>query len=232
MLCRFAICDDEAAAREQLAGMVRDWAEARGHAAPVECFPSAEAFQFRYAEEQRFDVLLLDIEMGGMNGVALAKGIRAENRQVQIVFVTGYMEYIADGYDVEALHYLIKPVTLEKLHAVLDRAVERLARSARVLTLHLAQGYVRVPLHEIRYLEVQRNYVTVYAREDYTVKAALGELERELDEQFCRVGRSYILNLRCIRSVTRTQALLAGGERIPLPRGVYDALNRAMMDRL
>ena len=73
---------------------------------------------FRYAEDKEWDILLLDIEMGAMDGVSLAKKIRQENETVQILFVTGFADYISEGYEVAALHYLMKPVKQEKLFAV------------------------------------------------------------------------------------------------------------------
>ncbi len=85
-----------------------------GHTAELLRFPSAEAFLFHYAEDKSCDILLLDVEMGAMNGVELAKRIREENDALQIVFITGYTDYIAEGYDVSALHYLVKPVSREK----------------------------------------------------------------------------------------------------------------------
>ena len=71
---------------------------------------------------ENFDLLFLDIEMkpDGMNGVELASKLRKNDHAIQIVFVTGYMEYIADGYDVEALHYLLKPVTEAKWRVCLS----------------------------------------------------------------------------------------------------------------
>ena len=121
--------------------------------------------------------------------VELAKRIRQKNKALQIVFITGYTDYIAEGYDVSALHYLVKPVSREKLFTVLDRAAERLHSAERALLLELPGETVRVPLHEIDYLEVRQNYVTVHAGETYTVKKTLGAMERELDDRFFRAGR-------------------------------------------
>ncbi len=226
---RIAICDDAAADRENLEGMVRRWAQAAGRGVRVDGFPSAESFLFAYAERQDYDIVLLDIEMGGMDGVTMAKRLRRENDTVQIVFVTGYADYISEGYDVAALHYLMKPVREEKLHAVLDRAAERLAKNERVLTLEPGGETVRVPVYQIRYAEVFGNYVTVHALQDYTVKMTLGRLEEQLDERFYRVGRSALVNLTRISRVTRTEILLDGGETVPLPRGAYDGVNRAII---
>ena len=198
----------------------------------MRAFPSAEAFLFQYAEEKDFDILLLDIEMGGMDGLTMARAVRRENEDAQIVFITGYSDYIADGYDVAALHYLIKPVRQEKLFQVLDRAAERLKKNEKRLLLETGGETVLVPLGEIRYLEVVRNYVTVHGRKDVTVKKPLSEFEPELDERFFRAGRSLILNLTCIRRVGKTEAFLSDGTALPLPRGQYEALNRAIIARL
>ena len=88
---------------------------------------------------------------------------------------------------------------------------------------------VRIPFYEIRYLDVRQNYVTVHGKQDYTVKRTLGDFERELDDRFCRVGRSMIVNLRFIRRVTRLDVTLSDGSVLPLPRGAYEPLNRAII---
>lgn len=93
-----------------IAGLVMGWAAAGDDTVAIKAFPSAEAFLFHYADAKDFDILLLDIEMGGMVGVELAREVRRDNETVQIIFITGYSDYIAAGYDVAALHYLVKPV--------------------------------------------------------------------------------------------------------------------------
>lgn len=225
---RLAICDDRPEDSKLVAALVEDWTSARGIAAGYEVFPSAEALLFRM-EETRFDILLLDVEMGGMDGVTLAKHIREGDRAVQIVFVTGYTDYIAEGYDVAALHYLVKPVSRDKFFTVLDRAVEKMKQSSRVLDLSIGGEMVRVPLDELKYLEVIKNYVTLHASADYTVKSALKDFEDKLDGRFFRIGRGVILNLEQIRRVTKQEVTLNSGDRIPLPRGMYEPLNRAII---
>ena len=128
-----------------------------------------------------------------------------------------------------ALHYLLKPVDGDKLRTVLDRAVDKVRREERVLTLEQGGEMVRIPLGEIRYLEVCRNYVTVHGREDYTTKATLRGLEEELDGRYHRLGRSMVVNLEAVRRVTRSQVVLADGSVLPLPRGAYEGLNRAII---
>lgn len=172
---------------------------------------------------------LIKIEMGAVDGVTMAKELRKNNDTVQIVFITGYSDYISEGYEVAALHYLMKPVKEEKLCSVLDRAAEKLAKNEKVLTFEVGGEMVRVPIYQIRYADVFGNYVTIHASSDTTVKMTLCELEKQLDERFYRVGRSTIVNLTQISRVTKTEIKLADGTAIPLPRGAYDGINRAII---
>ena len=131
MKLNIAICDDEQNQIQYIKDIVSAWAETSGHFPHFAEFPSAEAFLFDYAENQNYDILLLDIEMAKMNGIDLAKKVREENNRVQIVFITGYPDFMSEGFEVAALHYLMKPVKKEKLFSVLDRAVENIAKSPR-----------------------------------------------------------------------------------------------------
>ena len=225
---RIAICDDRQEDREYVRQLTARWAQQRGNQVEMTEFCSAEQVLFSCPQPD-FDLLLLDIEMGEMDGVSLAKQVRRTNELMQIVFITGYSDYITEGYEVAALHYLMKPVKEKKLFVVLDRAVERLHKNTKVLTLETSEEMVRVPLYQVSALEVQRNYVTVHARQDYTVKKSLSELMEQLDERFFRVGRSAVVNLNDISRVTRSDIYLTDGRSIPLPRGAYDKLNRAII---
>ena len=230
MKYKIAICDDSEADRQYVLHMVTSWAEGAGHMVHIDTFNSAENFLFHYAEENDYDLLLLDIEMGEMDGVTMAKQLRRTNDIVQIVFITGYSDYISEGYEVAALHYLMKPVKEEKLFAVLDRATDKLSRNEKVLNFEVSREMVRVPVYQIRYADVFGNYVTIHAMQDITVKMTLGDLEKQLDERFYRVGRSVIVNLTQISRVTKTEIKLLDGTAIPLPRGAYDGINRAIIN--
>lgn len=227
---KIAVCDDSAADRQYITDLTRQWATATHHTVNLCPFLSAEDFLFHYTEQSDFDILLLDIEMGAMDGVTLAKKLRQENETLQIVFITGYSDYISEGYEVAALHYLMKPVNPEKLFTVLDRATEKLRKNEKVLHFEVAGEMVRMPLYQIRYIDVQLNYATIHAKEDVTLKKSLSELADLLDDRFYRVGRSAIVNLTCISRVTKTEIHLNDGTAIPLPRGAYEGVNRAIIN--
>ena len=216
--------------RQYLSAFVSRWAVSVGHSVQIAMFASAEDFLFQYAEKSDYDILLLDIEMGSMDGVTMAKTLRKDNDTIQIIFITGYSDYISEGYEVAALHYLMKPVKQEKLFSVLDRAVEKLAKNEKVLNFEMSGEMVRIPIYQIRYAEVFGNYVTIHADDELKIKMSLGELERGLDDQFYRVGRSVIVNLTQISRVTKVEIKLNDGTAISLPRGAYDGVNRAIIN--
>ena len=227
---KIAVCDDSDTDREYISGLINRWAASTGHTVRASMFVSAESFLFHYAGENDYDILLLDIEMGTIDGVTMAKKLRQNNDTVQIVFITGYSDYISEGYEVAALHYLMKPVREEKLFSVLDRAVVKLSKNEKVLNFEIGGEMVRVPVYQIRYADVFGNYVTVHALDDVTVRMTLGDLEKELDDRFFRVSRSVIVNLTRISRVTKKEIKLNDGVSIPLPRGAYEGVNRAIIN--
>ena len=125
----------------------------------------------------------------------------------------------------------MKPLSEDKLSEVLNRAVLKIRKNEKSLFLSISGEMLRIPIYQIKYLEVQQNYVTVHAKKDYTVKKTLGEFESELDERFYRIGRSFIVNLSCIDKITKNSVHLSDGSVIPLPRGQYESLNKAFIAR-
>ena len=132
MKYRIAIVDDDQTQSEYLKNIVSFWASENKFSFNVSVFNSAESFLFNGSEQ---DILLLDIEMPGMSGIELAKRIREHNETAPIVFITGYSDYIAEGYDVSALHYLLKPIDKAKLYSVLDKAIKQIGRNEKILNL-------------------------------------------------------------------------------------------------
>ena len=112
VMLRIAVVDDEEAARELYGSLARDWARRRGVEAEVVTFASAEQLLFSL-DDAPCDVVLLDIEMPGLDGMALARELRSRGERAQIVFVTGVIDHALDGYDVDAVSYLLKPARRE-----------------------------------------------------------------------------------------------------------------------
>lgn len=226
-----AIVDDRAEDSGFVEKILNNWAEERGIRVKTRLFPSAESFLFAFSQQQDYDILLLDIEMPGMDGVTMARQIRKISDTVQIVFISGYSDYISEGYEVSALHYLLKPVKEEKLREVLDRALNKIEKNEGYLELKSSSELLRIPYHEIKYLDVYQNYVTVHGKEEHSLKRSLSHIAKELDERFYKAGRSLAVNLDYVRRVTKTEIRLSDGTVLPLPRGAYEGINRAIIER-
>lgn len=230
-----AICDDSPEALRELSDAVRSWGKTQRRAVTVERFSSAEQFLFRYEECRDFDVVLLDIEMPGENGVELAKKIRRENDRIQIVFITGYPDFIAEGYEVGALHYLMKPVSRQKLGEVLSRAAEKLQREEPSVLFQAEGTLRRVPVSQIVLAEAFAHDCAVTAADGvFTVRESISAVEKRLCEAelggFVRTHRSYLVGLRYVQSIEKTEVTLDGGRRVPLSRGSVQAVRRAFLN--
>ena len=227
---RIAVIDDRPADRDYIAALVSRWAKDRDTAVTTVPFPSAEAFLFDYSEDKNFDILLLDIEMGTINGVELAKTVRMENDAVQMVFITGFPDFIAEGYEVSALHYLMKPVDRDKLFSVLDRAAANLEKAERRLRVTFERRTDYVPFSKILYLEAQKQYVRIVTEgEEYRMKASLAETAAQLDEFFFPCQRSFIVNLRHVARILPDRVVLKNGAEVPISRGMAEKIGREII---
>lgn len=228
MIYKMAICDDQVIDRKYIQTLVEQWAKEESYAVQIESFSSGEAFLFAY-ESKKYDLLLLDIEMEQMDGVTLAKKIRQKNDGIPIIFISGYSDYLAEGYDVAALHYLLKPIKEEKLFEVLNRGIEQVEKAEQLMVVESGGITHSILLKSLRYVEVQSNYVTLHGEESYRMKKSLKEIEEELNENFYRIHRSYIVQLFWIQKATRKEVILKDGTNLPLARGKYEELNQQMI---
>ena len=228
---KIALCDDEKADIKYLTHILNKWAEARHIKTILQPFPSAESFLFEYSGDKGYDILMLDIQMEEMSGLELARFIRRDNREVQIVFITGFPDFMPDGYDISALHYLLKPVNEDKLCEVMDKALHNLKQPKKSLHVIINAEAYRIPLSEILYLESQGHYIVIRtASREYKLKMNLTEMLKSLGNGFFRCQRSFIINLEHVRKITRTSVRLDGGIDVPLSRDLYEAANRAVID--
>lgn len=232
MNLKIAICDDEQPHIEYLTSLVFTWGNANHHTCLIDSFPSAEAFLFSYEEDASYDILLLDVEMKSLSGVELAKHLRKDNSRAEIIFITSHFEFAGEGYEVDALHYLIKPVAKEKLEQVLTKAAEK--RSVQPASVVVNADGVTVRLYEkdILYVESFLHYLSVHTTDrEYKIKESISAFEEKLSEDFFRTHRSYLVNLRQIIRISRSSVTIADKTELPLARGKYDDVNRAFIER-
>jgi Response regulator of the LytR/AlgR family len=233
MELRIAICDDEQHQAQYIKTFVSKWADKKGIEVIFDMFDSAEKFlsAWIWSDCRMCDMLLLDIQMGGRNGIELAKEIRITDSRLPIIFITGFADYMSEGYDVSALHYLIKPVKEEKLFEVLDKAVTVFEVENEFITLDINRENIIIPLSDIIYIESSLHYILINTVKDqYKTKMTLTEINNKLGSGFFKCTRSFIVGLRYVRRMSNNEVILTNGVSVPLSRGLYKKISKAFIE--
>lgn len=193
-------------------------------------FASGEQFLFAWPDHPHFDLILLDIKLPGMDGMAAAKKIRAQDAKMPLAFLSNYDDYVFDGYDVNALDYILKPITPEKLTKLLDRAAA--TERPPFIILPLADGSTQVYLYDIMAFTVDGHYLTVITQEQQDAfKDSLQNIRTQLDTRFILTHRSALVNIDHIRTIGKDTVTLANGVEVPLARNRTQAVKQAFWDR-
>jgi DNA-binding LytR/AlgR family response regulator len=229
-LIRIAICDDDEKMQNNLKTAITDWAMSKDIYITVELIKSAEEFLMIWPETS-FDLAFLDIEMNAISGVELAKIIRKQNDNMLIVFVTSHSQYVLRGYDVNAMHYLIKPVSMSKLLPILDKAYT-ICKSQQSTALVISDNASKTKLQysNINYITVQSHDVSIYTNEKtYVERLPINKLVNILPDYFIRIHRSHIVNLYKVDVLYKEALVLSSGEKLPISRNNYKQVSDLFM---
>lgn len=223
-----AIVEDDAATRATTTALLTAYQTEHNQELTWTTFDSAEALLFALPDTA-FDLLLLDIRLTGRDGMTLAKSIRARDANIAIAFLSNYEQYVFDGYDVDALAYIMKPLTAPKLAGLLSKAESRMQPEALMLSIH--GNMQRVYLYDIRYVEASGHYLTVHTQtDDLTFKDTLDHLQEQLTgASFVRIHRAFIANLNFVSSLENSDLLLSDGTSIPVARGKRTTLKAQLL---
>ena len=175
------------------------------------------------------DIAILDIDFPRKqyNGLDIARRLRAARRDTVIIFVTNYIEFAPEGYEVQAFRYGLKSEISRKLEQYLAQAVAQLRSVRRTLQIQISGEYIELLLDDILYLESRRHTAVAYVRrgsgvKTYSFYASLTSLEESLGEQgFLRVHKSYLVNMRHIQKYQCKEAVLTGGVRLRVSEKSY-----------
>ncbi|MCL1794654.1 MAG: LytTR family DNA-binding domain-containing protein [Oscillospiraceae bacterium] len=231
MEIKIAVCEDKEEQSQYIKFIAGRWAEENRLQIQAEMFGSAENLKLEIAGGKKYDILLLDIEMGGQSGVELARELRLSGDNAAIIFITALADHISEGYDVSALHYLLKPIKEDKFYEVLTKAYKNMTESKRFLIVNSNGKDHRISFDDIIYIEALRNLVAVKTIDNrYEVRQNIGKIEQELDNSFFRCQRSYIVMLKHIKYISKTEVLLDSGETISLGRNIYKELYKAFIN--
>lgn len=217
-MLNLVICDDERTLRSDLRKVLETELELCGETFKIAEFDCGESL-VRALNDSVFDIIFLDIEMKDLDGVATAREIRKRTSAPEIIFVTSYPDFVFQGYEVQALNYILKPYQKEKIISVLHTALERLGRDSEKYYMVESRGQtLRLPLSRIKYFFSDRRSVNaVTAEEAHTFYGKLSELETELPENFVRIHNRYLVNLKYVQSIQGNSVQMAG-EELPVSR--------------
>lgn len=224
-----AIVEDNDVTRRYLASELTSWGDARENTLTFKAFSSAEEFLFSLEEDAPYDILLLDIELGNMSGIELGYQLRKKGNRARIIYVTGYTDYVESGFELDATQYLVKPVTRERLWAALDKAADNVLPPEACLVVKTEEGLFKIPHKEILYIEAENVYsVVVTGNETYRLRKPLSKITEEAGKDFFQIHRSFTVNLRRVKRISRTEVVTEGDHSLPLRRGLYEELCRAI----
>lgn len=228
---RVAICDDEEVQQQLLKNYLKEWAALNEVVIEIKLFRSGENFLFLWEDDRDYDLLIFDIEMGQLSGMELAMKIREQDKTIPILFVTGYDDYISQGYEVAALHYLMKPLQKEKFFQVLDKLKSEGKRDLK-LFFQTEKGLIALPLSKIWYVEARAHQCILYTEtEEYTLSTSISEMAEYLGDHrdFVRCHRSYLVNLQHISVIVKSELTLDDGRKLPVSRNAEKEVNQAFV---
>lgn len=219
-MLRAGICDDEKWMREELSlGLERVLHREEKDLWIREFANGEELLSYIKGHAGELDLLLLDIEMQGLGGMETARRLRKMGEQAVLIFVTGYRDYVFEGYQVEALDYLVKPVSHRKLKETLTRALSRLHLQEKdCYVIQNKEGLFRIPLEQIDYFYSDRRKVTAVTKSrEYTFYGRLDETEKEAGRRFVRIHKRYLVRAGAVDGVEDDKVQL-GEIRLPISR--------------
>ncbi|MCI9597035.1 MAG: response regulator transcription factor [Firmicutes bacterium] len=211
-----AICEDEPYFAQELKAMAEGYLRERALEAEIEMFSSGEEL----LEAKRApDIVLMDIRLPGKNGMETAERLRNAGYGSQVIFITSYKEYVFHAFDLDAVHYLMKPVKKEKLYLAMDKAVMRMGGGEKRILITKGDAAFPVRLRDILYCEVFDHQVFIHTRtESFQISGTLEAFEKRLDSRFFRCHRSYLVNMNAVREKREGQAVVAGGRKVLISR--------------
>ncbi len=223
---RVAVCDDEEIFQEQIRNLIDKIYNSMD--VIVDVFSEGKQLLERF-DANPYDVIFLDIEMPSMDGITLAKKLRQRSENIFIVFLTSHVEYALEGYEVNALRYLTKPIREDKLREVLKYVMDK-NTAKRQLMIKSEGEELRLNVADVLYFEAQNQYVMIYLRgEEHLVRANMGDFEEQLREDgFFRIHRGYLISLAKVKKIVKSEVIMENGASLPVSRSNLKSLKESL----
>ncbi len=222
-MLRIGICDDSSDARDALRFALEKILIEEAEEIVYEFSSGTGAVRWLKNHPGEIDLLFLDVEMDGLNGMDAAGQIREFNTELLLVFVTGFSDYVFDGYRVNALDYIVKPAAIDRLYDVMNRARKFFFQEKeRIYTLKNTDGLFRFPIAGISYFySDKRKVVLVYQGREYAFYGKLDAVETELSGNFVRIHQRFLINPKQVTHIS-TDCVSLGDKTLPVSRALKE----------
>lgn len=231
-MIRFCIVEDEKEQAELLNRYIRKYGNSTGESLEAEWVVDGIDLVEEY--KGQYDIILLDIQMKHLDGMTAAEKIRMVDPDVVIIFITSTVQYAVQGYAVDALGYVLKPVLYPAFAKLMEKAIVRVKARREKVYIHVSLEDRRLKLdcERIFYIESQRNNVIVHTEtEDYVAAGPLKRFEETLDAHgFSKCHNAYLVNLSKVEAVQKTDLVLANGVLLPISRARKKEFLAALTD--
>lgn len=229
---RIAIVEDEQSFADELSEYITRFSQEYQIEVQCQYFKSSIAFLSSY--QPVWDLLLLDIEMPNMNGMALAHKLREYDQNVLLIFITKVAKYAMAGYEVAALDYVLKPVNYYAFSMKLRRVLSLLETKQNTHIVIQGKGFVRkISVETLRYIEVFGHTISYHTPQGIissTGAKSIRELESNLSSDgFCKCNQCYLINLRYVQSVEKNTVVLTDGECLNISRNRKKPFMQALL---
>lgn len=231
-MIRIAIVEDDPVEAKNLKEFLERYGSEKNKGFEISVFPEAVNFVSFYRPQ--YDIIFMDIDLPNLNGMSAAKKLRKKDEVVTIIFVTNLRQFAVEGYSVNALDFVVKPVRYTEFESLMNKALRQLSYKAdKEVVISSANGVVRVSVSDILYVEVDKHRL-IYHTTDGTRDrwGTLKEIEKELPkESFVRCNSGYLVNLRHVKKV-EDEFVFVGSERLVISRAKRTEFISALTDYL
>ncbi|MFS0863960.1 LytR/AlgR family response regulator transcription factor [Fredinandcohnia sp. 179-A 10B2 NHS] len=227
-MIRIAIVEDDISYKEQLIEFLHRFEKEIGEKIETETFSDGDEIVENY--QAQFDIILMDVQMRFMDGMSAAEEIRKVDSEVVIIFITNMAQYAIKGYAVNALDYVLKPISYFQFSQRLHRAIDRMKkREDHYLTIRVKGGVQRFRVSEIYYVESQgHNLIFSSKSGEFVTSGTMKELETQLSSfSFFRGNKGYLINLEHVEGMNDSCAIV-GGKELLISRNKKKAFMEAL----
>lgn len=229
MMIHIVVVDDELLQRQHMVHMIESVCQSLDIQVKLASYESGESFLFALEDHPEWDLAFLDIEMKSLNGMEVAQYIRDKAPQIRIAFATAYAEYAIEGYQVNALDFLLKPIQKQDIQRIIEKYLAIKPEEKLHLMIEDIEGNrSALALDQLIAVEVNGRQLSLTTTEgSLLMSGSLAQLKEKLPESFVSPHRSYLVNLDHVDAISKQEILMSNGNSIPLSRRLAKEIQQA-----